>query len=409
MDNSGISPAAVAQDGGNAVDVKLGTLLAILRKHLDMDVAFISEFINGERVFRFVDADNDKAPIAPGQSDPLADTYCKRIVDGTLDNIIADTQKNPVTKSLEVTQRLSIGAYMGVPITLSNGEVYGTFCCYKIARGDAISPGDLSFLNAISEITSHLIEDLIYADNARHELTKRVSAVLHEDKINIHYQPIYDLASNRVIGFESLSRFVTEHYRTPDIWFNEAAQIGLGEELEMMAIGNAIKGLEQLSEDSYISINVSPQYVTSGAIARALKDVDCERIVLEITEHSPVDCYTTLRQALIPLRKRGLRIAIDDAGAGYASFQHILELEADFIKLDISLTQHINAQPRKYLLAKSLCAFARSIDCIIIAEGVETAQELASLKEMGVDKAQGYYLGRPAPIEQAASHLATTL
>jgi EAL domain-containing protein (putative c-di-GMP-specific phosphodiesterase class I) len=97
-------------------------------------------------------------------------------------------------------------------------------------------------------------------------------------------------------------------------------------------------------------------------------------------------------------------LAIDDVGAGFSSFQHILELEADIIKLDISLTQNINKDNRKFLLAKALCGFAKAIDCSIVAEGIETQAELNALRKLNVDNVQGYFIGRPAPIEDASKH-----
>ncbi len=98
-----------------------------------------------------------------------------------------------------------------------------------------------------------------------------------------------------------------------------------------------------------------------------------------------------------------MRLAIDDAGAGYASFQHVLELDADIIKLDASLTQNIHAEPGKYSLAKALCAFANSAGCSIIAEGLETEEDFQALRKLGVDKVQGYLLGRPVPLQEAVS------
>lgn len=405
MENDDIQSYILNKSSKYSVDVKLNKLLSIIRKHLGMNVAFISEFIDGERVFRFVDAENEKSPVKVGNSDPLEETYCKKIVDNKLTNIIHDTSKNAITSRLKVTDTLSIGSYMGVPIMLSSGEVYGTFCCYKNSSDKTLNQRDLSFLRAMSEIASDLIETNIASEKTRRDSVKRIQSVLNENKLNIYYQPIYNIQTNQLAGFESLSRFITEPYRAPDIWFKEASQVGLGETLEIAAIEKAIKGLNEFNSDTYISVNISPEYVLNGAISKVLNNIDANRIVLEITEHSPVSSYSDLRLALEPLRKRGVRLAIDDAGAGYSSFQHILELEADIIKLDISLTQNIHSQPRKHLLAKALCAFAKSINCTIIAEGIETDEELNSLRELGVDKVQGYLLGRPMPIKEAISHM----
>jgi len=404
MDMDKIQSYILNDENHDTIDIKLNILLSIIRKHLGMSVSFISEFVDGERVFRYLDTENKNSHIKVGDSDPLDETYCKKIVDNKLTNVICDTSKNIITSKLDVTDKLSIGSYLGVPITLSSGEVYGTFCCYKNCPDNTLNQNDLSYLRVISEIASNYIEENIASKNIHRESKKRIQSVLDEDKIIIHYQPIFNIQTNQIAGFESLSRFNTETYRTPDIWFKEASQVGMGEKLEIAAIVKAIKGLNELDSNTYISVNTSPEYILNGAIANVLQNIDTNRIVLEITEHSPVSSYSDLRLALEPLRKKGVRLAIDDAGAGYSSFQHILELEADIIKLDISLTQNIHSEPRKYLLAKALCAFAKSIKCTIIAEGIETDEELNSLRGLGIDLIQGYLLGRPMPIEEAISH-----
>jgi EAL domain-containing protein (putative c-di-GMP-specific phosphodiesterase class I) len=136
-----------------------------------------------------------------------------------------------------------------------------------------------------------------------------------------------------------------------------------------------------------------------------LSGLPAERIVLEITEHAHVEDYDALLCALEPLRKNGVRLAVDDAGAGYSGLQHILQIRPDFIKLDMALTRHIDLDPARRALASALVAFARDTGSRIIAEGVETASELNTLRGIGIEKAQGYFLGRPMPIGDAVKLL----
>ena len=136
-----------------------------------------------------------------------------------------------------------------------------------------------------------------------------------------------------------------------------------------------------------------------------LSGLPAERIVLEITEHAHVEDYDALLCALEPLRKNGVRLAVDDAGAGYSGLQHILQIRPDFIKLDMALTRHIDLDPARKALASALVAFARDTGSRIIAEGVETASELDTLRGIGIEKAQGYFLGRPTPIGDAVKLL----
>jgi EAL domain-containing protein (putative c-di-GMP-specific phosphodiesterase class I) len=394
-------------DDRESVNNKLNKLLSIVRKHLDMEVAFISKFINQSRVLEVVNTKSNMLPINVNESVPIEESYCAKIVDNVLPNIIHNTKDNAVTSELSITDKLSIGSYIGVPIKLSSGRIYGTFCCYKMSPDDTLNQRDLSFLNAIADIATELIEKNVETETNYNEITERIVSILDHNEIDIHYQPIFSLKSNKIIGYESLSRFNTTPYQPPNFWFEEASKVNLGEKLEMMAIKNAIKGIEKFKADTYIAINTSPEYVLNGAIARVLEGANLQRIVLEVTEYAPIRDYTTFREALDPLRKQGMRIAIDDAGSGYSSFQHVLELEADIIKLDITLTQNIHFNKRKYLFAKALCAFSKAICCGIIAEGVETVEELNCLRELGVDSVQGYLIGKPMPIEKAVSYIKT--
>ena len=129
-----------------------------------------------------------------------------------------------------------------------------------------------------------------------------------------------------------------------------------------------------------------------------------DRLVLEITEHAAVDHYEAIAERLKTYRERGLKIAVDDAGAGYASFRHILNLGPNRIKLDMSLTRDIDADPARRALAAALIHFSAETGSTLVAEGVETAAELATLKELGVNKAQGYFLGRPISAAQLLNH-----
>jgi EAL domain-containing protein (putative c-di-GMP-specific phosphodiesterase class I) len=152
-------------------------------------------------------------------------------------------------------------------------------------------------------------------------------------------------------------------------------------------------------------VNASPETIISAEFSDALADLPAERIVLEITEHADVGDYDALLAALGPLRARGVRLAVDDAGAGYSSLRHILHLQPDLIKLDMSLTRNICLDPARKALASALVSFAREMGSQIIAEGVETEAELSTLKEIGVERAQGYLLARPLPLDEVLTLL----
>jgi EAL domain-containing protein (putative c-di-GMP-specific phosphodiesterase class I) len=211
------------------------------------------------------------------------------------------------------------------------------------------------------------------------------------------YQPIVDLRTGATRGYEALSRFQLDPLRPPDQWFAEADAAGLGPELEMHAIRSAIKSRHRLPTGTYLSVNVSPKTLLSQGFAALLQSLDGEPLVVEVTEHSAVEDYDELKRAIDQFRARGVRLAIDDLGTGFASFMHIVKLLPEFMKLDLSLTRDIEADAVKQALTAALVGFASQIGAHLIAEGVETVEEMQTLKSLGVECAQGYYLGAPAP------------
>jgi len=163
----------------------------------------------------------------------------------------------------------------------------------------------------------------------------------------------------------------------------------------------ALQGLQSLPDDSYLTMNCSPQTILGGRLPALLAGNPPGRLVLEITEHAEVEDYDALHAQLQPLRAQGVRLAIDDAGAGYSSLRHILRLRPDMIKLDMSLVRDIDRDAERRALASAIIAFARETHKEVIAEGVETLAELEALKALQVDKVQGNLLSRPLPRDDA--------
>lgn len=379
-------------------------MLFAIRSHLGMDVAFISEFTGGRRYFRHVDSQVTDPPVHVGASDPLEESYCQRVVDGRLPELIRDAAALPAAAELAVTRALPVGAHMSVPIRLKDGRIYGTFCCFSFATDQSLTERDLDMMRVFAELAAKQIERDLDLTEQRHLRVSRIEAVLVSADPAMVYQPIYELDAGAVAGFESLARFTTSPQRTPDLWFNEAAGVGLGVDLELKALRHALLGFNPDQSRAYVSVNVSPQTILSGKLADALDPNFLSRVVLEITEHTIVTQYNEIAWALGPLRSRGLRLAVDDAGAGYASFRHILALRPDLIKLDISLTRDIDVDTAKSALAFAMVTFAQETHCAIVAEGVESRSELNALRKLGIGYAQGYLLGRPAPQARVASN-----
>lgn len=227
---------------------------------------------------------------------------------------------------------------------------------------------------------------------------ERIRRVMDEGLFSMHFQPIADLSTGRVVGAEALARFQPEPKRSPDLWFAEAEAVGLRLELELAAMRAALAQIGRLPADVYLAVNLSPMTLTSPEFADALDGIPAERVVVEVTEHAPVGDYTALGMALHEHRSVGVRLAVDDAGAGFASLRHILQLAPDLIKLDVELTRDIHRDRARLALASALISFATEMDLSMIAEGIETVAELATLRSLGVSCGQGYYLARPAPL-----------
>jgi EAL domain-containing protein (putative c-di-GMP-specific phosphodiesterase class I)/DNA-binding response OmpR family regulator len=238
---------------------------------------------------------------------------------------------------------------------------------------------------------------------ADEERRGRIRRALEPGAVHLVFQPVFDLVDGDLLGAECLTRFDVDPRRPPDEWFVEAATVGLAADLELVSARAAVDSLPALPDRAFLAVNVSPEVASSADFTALMAPADLSRIVVELTEHAPVVEYERLQDALSVLRARGLRIAIDDAGAGYANFQHILRLRPDFIKLDLGLTRGIDGDPVRRSLASALVRFGQEIGALLIAEGVERPEELAVLSDLGFAAAQGYLLGRPEPLPLATS------
>jgi EAL domain-containing protein (putative c-di-GMP-specific phosphodiesterase class I) len=199
------------------------------------------------------------------------------------------------------------------------------------------------------------------------------------------------------VGAEALARFGSLPPRSPIEWFAEAVQLELGVQLELATIRQAMGALSKLPQDVYLSLNASPRAAMSPALPGALGEL-ADRIVIEITEHEAIADYAELMQALAALRGFGVKIAIDDAGAGFASLRHTLQIAPDIVKVDMSLVRDIDKDRGRRALASALISFSDEMQMDIIAEGIETKEELDTLLELGVRYGQGFFLAKPGPI-----------
>jgi len=371
-------------------------ILSLARAALEMDVALLGVF-DGDFGVQAVDGENDWFDLEVGTHLPVEQTYCKRMIQGDLPQLIHDAAGDERTADLPLTREAGIGAYIGAPIRLWDGTLYGTLCCLSRSAEPSLNDRDVRFLRVLAEIVADQIDREQLESEKRKLESSRIRAILDAGHLDIEFQPIFDLLDCRIVSLEALARFWTEPIRPPSAWFAEATEVGLGVELELAAIRSALLRLDDFPADVAIALNVSPTTALDPRFCELLVGV-AERVVIEITEHAQVDDYDALRDALAPLRERGAQLAIDDVGAGFANLRRCLRLAPDVVKLDLSLTQEIARDPAREALASSLVGFAGGVGASIVAEGISSDEDLALLRTLGVDYGQGYHLARPSAL-----------
>ena len=313
--------------------VGLDRVVDLARRHLGLDVVYIAELVDGKRVCRAVAGDAASFRLELHEGPPAEGTCSQLLVAGEIPDVIPDTSANPKVASRSATMGAAIGAFIGVPLWLSDGAPYGTLCGMNHEADHTLTKRDVRFMAMLAELIVYDLDEQRRQERLRLDLTNLIEA----DDVAIALQPIIGLQSGACLGVEALARF-PRPFEAPDKTFADAETVGLGLELERLAVREAWKVLPLLGPSQFLALNVSPGALLELARRAQLRDdLPLESLVIEITEQSVVHSYPDLRSSLAPLRARGLRIAIDDAGAGYASLHHIVELRPDFIKVDRSL------------------------------------------------------------------------
>jgi EAL domain-containing protein (putative c-di-GMP-specific phosphodiesterase class I) len=374
-------------------------ILKAVREHLGMDVAFASRVEDGKVVIQYADT-GATALIDAGAVFNAEDGYCQRVLDGRLPFLIPDASQNAEAARLDCTRQMPIGAHLSIPLRLSDGSVYGTFCCFSRTPDPTLNERDLNTLQAFAELAATQIEAELANDALHDGARSRIREVVEGGALTMVLQPICRLEDSRVIGFEALARFPDHEQRPPTEWFEEAQQLGLGRSLELAAVRTALGTLAELPDDILLAVNVSPDTLLDPDLAATLAEQPKRRVIVEVTEHAIVKDYEPLKHVLGDLRESA-RIAIDDAGAGYSGLRHILDLRPDIIKLDMSLTRDVDHDPARSAMTSALVRFARDIGSMVVAEGVESDAEYQALRKLKVDAAQGHFIHRPMSVSAA--------
>ena len=223
-----------------------------------------------------------------------------------------------------------------------------------------------------------------------------IERILEQRAIEPLYQPVASLTTGRLIGYEALARFPDAPDRPPSTWFAQANACGLGPELEAAAIQAALR-TPMVVRPGRISRSTSARRPFPRRPSRSVLPDDLSDVIVELTEHEVYVGDSLLANSLAQLRERGARIAIDDAGAGYAGLKQVMWVRPDIVKLDLELTRAIHSDPVRMALVESLVRFARRVGATVCAEGIESHDDIEVLANLDVPWGQGYAIGRPAP------------
>jgi EAL domain-containing protein (putative c-di-GMP-specific phosphodiesterase class I) len=388
----------------SSAEQQIAELLATARSSLRMSVAFLSRLDGTTQHLEVVDS---AVPLLfhDGITQRQDTSLCQAVLDGKLPPVIKDVATFPDAAALPAARIMRVRSYVMAPVVLSDGTLYGTLGAFGFTADATLDEPNRSLVELLASAAAVIIEPEIREQRRREEISGRLGTVIEAEGPVLLLQPIVDLTTGERVGAEALSRFPADWERTPDVCFAEAHSVGLGHRLELLALQRAAEHLPRVG--GYVAMNVSPATLVTQACRELLDGLPLDRILLELTEHERVEDYAMLTSTLAPFRARGLRLAIDDVGAGFSSLRHIVVTAPDVIKIDHSIVSGMDRDPVLSKLVASLVEFGHGCGAQVVAEGVETAGEATALLALGVDQGQGWLFGHPGPAE-ALSEISTS-
>jgi EAL domain-containing protein (putative c-di-GMP-specific phosphodiesterase class I) len=380
---------------------QVADLLRTARQSLGLSLAFLSRMDGTTQHLEVVES---SVPLVfrDGITQRQETSFCQAIMDGKLPPVMPDVKAFPEAMQLPAARMPRIRSFVSVPVVLSDGTVYGTFCAAGFAADKELTTRDKALMDVLSHAAAVIIEPGVRENARTAEIESRIVPLIDRGGPTVLLQPIVGLADRRRVGAEALSRFPAEWGMTPDLCFADAHRIGEGHRLEILALRRAADHLAHVT--GYVAMNVSPATLLTRECTDLLERLPLSRIVLELSEHDPVDDYDALKAVLAPLRAAGMRLAIDDVGAGFSSLRHIVVTAPDVIKLDRSMVTGIGGDAVLGVVTHSLVDLARVTGAHVVAEGVETEADAAALGALGVDLGQGWHFGRAAAPADLREH-----
>jgi EAL domain-containing protein (putative c-di-GMP-specific phosphodiesterase class I) len=332
-------------------------------------------------------------PIRVG--DAIADVQAQYLLDRSLDGPWAERWTAATNPALEdaALQAVGMKSMAFAPVQI-DGEIIGLigFATTNDDHSRRLIE-DLPAVGEFASVAEAILAPALVDRRRRAKERQRIEATIAAGAFRPVFQPIVDLSTGLTVGFEALTRF--EDGCPPDRTFAAALECGMGIDLEIATLRAAVRESLHLPPGTWLSVNVSPALLALRSRLETLFREQGGQIVVEITEHEAIPDYARLRRAMVELGPR-VRLAVDDAGAGVANFNHLVELHPNFVKIDASLVHGVDRDPSRQAVVVGLVHFAAKSGCEVLAEGIETEAERATVAELGVTLGQGYLLGRPA-------------
>ncbi|MGH2381682.1 MAG: EAL domain-containing protein [Candidatus Limnocylindria bacterium] len=363
-----------------------------------LDIAVVYEFAHDGSVVPIAELAPPGAPIAAGHPLPASRAaYLSESATGPWIDEWRPQADDDAYRRAWLDLGLTCGAF--VPFG-ADGVTYGLLSAGTTAPiGSAGVSRWLPSLTEFGTIAAALLGPELSARRQQDGTRAELQRIVAEDEMAPVFQPVVRLGDGSVVGYEALTRF--SDGTPPDRRFALAEAVDAGAELERAAIQVALRSASRLPRGRWVSVNLSPSRLIEPGIIDMLLGMRGRPIVVEVTERLPIDDYDAVRAALNELAG-SIEVAVDDAGAGFASLRHILELRPRYVKLDMQLVRGVDTDPARQALIAGMVYFARQSGCLLIGEGVESEQERATLRRLGVPFGQGFHWGHPAPAEAIA-------
>jgi EAL domain-containing protein (putative c-di-GMP-specific phosphodiesterase class I) len=374
--------------------VVLAELLGVLRSRLRMDLAWLGRLEGDRLVLQAASGDLNRFGMSLGTSVRRSDALYAKLLSGDLPPLLPDVRADPRAARVREAAEFGIGSYAATPVMDAEGRVYGMLGCLARQPCPSLGQSDSDFLRLLAGFLTEFVIDLRRLWDARSAVWRQIRGLLDQGGPEMVFQPVVELGTGRIVGIESLSRFPGAA-EGPSELFAAAAGVGLGSELEMTAIRNALRALPEVPAHVLLAVNASPATVTGGLIDLVVGTGAPERVAVEITEHDHVGDEHDLLLAAEVLRGHGTHIAVDDVGSCYSGLERLLHLRPDVIKMDRFITHDIHLDPARRAVAAGLTKIAAEIGGRVVAEGIESIAELDAVVEAGIAYGQGYLLGPP--------------